>query len=200
MGVAQSGDHSWLGWFALLPLFHSIRVLSTTGAFGAGAIWGFSTFVFGAFGSHSHVSPFLTCALSTLVPAVYCALGCRLTRRIGFSPYLLALGWMGVEFAFRPLGSHNGLLAGTQGDHEFIVSVIGAFAGYVLVAFLVAFFNATLLAALSEVRVHAGGGRIATTSSRPQQGIFASEILTYPSYLVNPSQPRAPPALAFAGA
>lgn len=193
VGLAQHDGYSILGWFALLPLFHSIRVLAPSRAFVAGALWGLSAFAFGSQRSQPQVGAFAAGLLMTFIPAIYAALGARLTRTVGFSPYLLALGWMGVEFSLRPLGMHNGVLAGTLGDQGFFVRVVGSFAGYVLVAFLVAYFNAALLEAISTAQIGRVGGRIAISSSSPQRGVFASEVPFHPCYLIKPSQPRAPP-------
>ncbi|MBI1827716.1 MAG: hypothetical protein HY287_08525 [Planctomycetes bacterium] len=195
VGLAQHDGYSILGWFALLPLFYAIRVLPAGRAFVAGALWGLSAFTFGSLRSQPQVGAFAAGLLMTLIPAVYAALGARITRKVGFSPYLLALGWMGVEFSLRPVGMHNGLLAGTLGDHGFFVRVIGSFAGYVLVAFLVAYFNAALLEAISTAQIGRIGGRVAVSSSGPQRGVFASEVPFHPCYLIKPSQPRAPPIL-----
>jgi apolipoprotein N-acyltransferase len=200
VGLAQHEGNSILGWFALLPLFHAIRVLSPGRAFGAGALWGISALAFGLLRAPVHVNLFAYGSLMALIPALYAAYGSRLTRKVGFSPYLLALGWIGVEFALRPLGMHNGLLAGTLGDQGFFVHVIGSFAGYVLVAFLVAYFNAALLAALSSATIPGGGRRIARSSTGPQRGVFASEVPFHSAYLIAPSRPRAPPISALTAA
>lgn len=190
----QQVDHSWLGWFALLPLFQAIRVLSPLRAFAAGGLWGVSAYAFGISSGTAAIDSYSAGLLITLIPALYAAIGARLTRRIGFSPYLLALGWMAVEIGFQPLGLHHGLLASTQGDDSFLVRVIGSFAGYVLIAFIVAYFNAALLSALSEVRVASSGTQRVIGSSCPQRRVFTSEIPLHPAYLINPAQPRAPPA------
>ena len=195
MSLATRGSgQSWLGWFSLLPLFQAIRVLQPSRAFLCGGLWGFSAYAFGISGASGVTQTYTAALLMTLIPAAYTAIGAQLTRSIGFSPYLLALGWMGVEVALRPLGLHHGLLAATQGDEGFLIRVIGSFAGFVLIAFLVAYFNATLLSALSEVRFGTAGARRVFGSFSPQRRIFASEIPLHPTYLVRPSQPRAPPA------
>ena len=132
-------------------------------------------------------------ALLSLIPGAYCYFGASLTRRIGFSPYLLALGWIGVEFAIRPIGLNYGLLAGTQGD-GFMVRVVGSFAGYVLVAFLVALVNATLVAVLGGVRLVFTSPRLVPKAPVTIKWLSVSELPGYLFYLIRASQPRAPPS------
>jgi apolipoprotein N-acyltransferase len=104
----------------------------------------------------------------------------------------LALGWIGVEFAIRPLGLNYGLLAGTQGD-GFMIRVVGSFAGYVLVAFLVALVNATLVSVLSEVRLSFTSPRLVPKAAVTVKWFFFNELPSYLLHLIRASQPRAPP-------
>ena len=117
-----------------------------------------------------------------------------LTRRVGFSPYLMALGWIGVELALRPLGLHHGLLAGTQADGGFVIRAIGSFSGYVVVAFLVAYINASLLSVLSEVRVSLSTPRLVASSAEPRRLVVPVDLICRLSRFPCISQPRAPPA------
>jgi len=142
--AAQAPQHFWLGWVSLLPLLQAARVLSPVCAFGAGFFWGASFLATSlALGAPIEFNA-VSAAILTLGPALYGCVGAWLTRRVGFSPYLLALGWVGVELCLRPVGLHHGLLAGTQGD-GLLIRVAGNFAGYFLVAFIVAYINASLL-------------------------------------------------------
>src|SRR3972149_6444443 len=124
----ESPKFVWLGWVTLLPLFYAIRVLFPARAFVSGAFWGYCLFLASAAFARTEIAPSLgSLTLLSLIPGAYCYFGAALTRRIGFSPYLMALGWIGVELALRPLGMHCGLLAGTQGD-GMVVRVVGSFA------------------------------------------------------------------------
>ncbi len=194
MAVALgSSDHWWVGWVALLPLFVSIRVLAPVKAMLAGAFWGLCLFVSLVTTADGALSPSLAAlALLTAVPAIYTWLGARLTRRVGFSPYLLALGWMGVELALSLLGLRNGLLAATQGD-GLIIHLVGNFTGCVLVAFLVAYISASVLEAISRVRVPADGLRFAAGAPDSLQRLFPQESFSVLFHLIRPLQPRAPP-------
>jgi apolipoprotein N-acyltransferase len=189
----ESPQRVWLGWVTLLPLFYGIRVLSPARAMISGAFWGACLFLASVAFTRTDIAPSLSSlALLSLIPGAYCYFGAALTRRIGFSPYLLALGWIGVEFAIRPLGLHYGLLAGTQGD-GFMVRVVGSFAGYVLVAFLVALVNATLVSVLSEVRLSFTSPRLVPRAAATIKRFLVNELPSYLLYLTRASQPRAPP-------
>lgn len=189
----ESPEHWWLGWVALLPLFASIRVLSPIQALLAGGLWGLSLFVSAVAATNASIAPSATSlVLLCLVPALYTYLGARLTRQVGFSPYLLALGWVGVELALRPLGLRHGLLAATQGD-GWIIRLFGSLAGYALVAFVVAYVNAVLLSVLSRVPVSTAGQRFVRGPSPPLGRRFDLDGWHGLFHLIRPAQPRAPP-------
>ena len=109
---------------------------------------------------------------------------------------MLALGWVGVEFALCPLGLRQGLLAGTQGD-AVMFRTVGSAAGYVVVAFVVAYINAALLSVLSGVARRIRKQRFVLRGSldarRPFIAVGALQDLFC---LIGPLQPRAPPQLA----
>lgn len=194
--MALSSDSpvlGWIGWIALLPLFQAIRVLSPVTAGVAGAFWGVCLFTAAwGFGNASLGSNVWGIAPLTLIPGLYAALGAGLTRRIGFSPYLLALGWIGVEFALHPLGLRNGLLPAAVED-GFALRLVGSFTGYVLVAFLVAYVNAALFSVLSDIRWGGGSARFA----RGRSGTFCShsfhDTFVPPRAFLRLVQPRGPP-------
>lgn len=189
-----SPTHSWVAWLSLLPLFVAIRVLRPLRALACGALWGGCLFAFCVASSRMAVSAsLLSFALLTVIPAIYMFLGATLTRWIGFSPFVLGVGWMGVELALAPLGLHNGLLAGTQGDTAFM-DYIGRALGYVLVAFLVAYVNAALVGVLGRVRLTVPR-YIPATASADNSSSFVSQLLGCSSLLaLQPSHPRAPPS------
>ncbi len=194
----ESPKYVWLGWVTLLPLFYAIRVLSPARAMISGAFWGACLFLASVALARTEIAPsFGSLALLSLIPGAYCYFGAALTQRIGFSPYLLALGWIGVEFAIRPLGLNYGLLAGTQGD-GMVVRVVGSFAGYVLVAFLVAYFNAALLSAIAEVYVPDGSRRLPLRGASPIRKIFINDSIVQLRDLIRIGQPRGPPRTALA--
>ncbi len=190
---ATTPGYQWVGCVALLPLFNAIRVQSPVRAAFDGAIWGLSLFAFATLSSETRISfDLLSGALLPVVLGLYAFFGARLTRQVGFSPYLLDLCWIGVELALKPLGLHYGLLAGTQSGGVSI-ELVGGFAGYAVVAFLVAYVNAALLSVLSEVRVSVSSSRLISSQAPPRRSSFQYEFPSYLSYLILPAQPRAPP-------
>jgi apolipoprotein N-acyltransferase len=194
MAIAMdSGARWWLGWITLLPLFYSIRVLKPAAAFTAGAFWGASLFAAVSLaGSAPFSGGFGSLLLISAVPGLYAGAGALLTRQVGFSPYLLALGWMGVELALSPLGLPHGLLVATQGDSP-ALQVVGSLTGYAVVAFLVAYLNAVVFCVLSEVPLHRGVlPRISACPAGAQRLVLA-EVQLHTSYLIRQSHPRAPP-------
>lgn len=187
-------DARWLGWITLLPLFLSIRVLRPLEALCAGSFWGLLLAAFTANGSEASLLPGLkSYAMLTLVPGLYAALASRVTRKVGFHPLLLGLGWVGVELILQPLTVRHGLLAATQGN-GLAIRAIGHLGGYLCVAFLVAYVNASLLEMLTVAcpvgfarRVLAAVADFTETLSHHERWV----ILTHQS---NQASPRGPPA------
>lgn len=185
--------HVWLGWVTLLPLFYAIRVQSPTRAMMSGAFWGACLFTASVAFARTEIAPSLgSFALLSLIPGAYGYFGAALTRRIGFSPFLLALGWIGAEFALAPLGLRHGLLAGTQGD-GLAIRLVGSVAGYALVAFLVAYVNASLLSVLASVRRGASGTRLIRGATDTIRSYDPIELPSYFLHVLRQAQPRAPP-------
>ena len=183
------------GFLALLPLFAAVRVLSPWRALGLGALWGAALFVFGTYplGGSRLFSPTLghLCVLSLAVGA-YAFVGAALTRWIGFSPFVLGVGWMGVELALAPVGLHNGLLSATQGDTA-LMDYIGRALGYVLVAFLVAYINAALVAVFARVRLRLPRPFRITTSGNGVLFLRSQIVGCLSLVTLQPSHARAPP-------
>jgi len=194
MSVALSSSrYWWLGCVTLIPLFLAIRVLSPAMASLAGAHWGASLFVACAtLGAAPFAEPLQSLGLLVIVPALYAAAASVVTRRNGFHPLLLALGWAGVEFALKPLALHHGLLAGTQGDGWF-VRAAGQMGGYVFVAFLLAGVNAVLLSVLSGVRVSAPRPLVLKAAIDSGMRLIFRDFVLLVRHFIRPSQPRAPP-------
>ncbi len=189
-----SPEYPWLGWLTLLPLFFAIRVLRPARAMLSGALWGLSLFLFSVTLFDTGIASSLpSLALMTAVPAIYAYLGARLTRWIGFSPFVLGVSWMGVELALEPLGLHNGLLAATQGDGVLLHWVGGAL-GYVLAAFIVAFVSAALVSVLSRVRLAIPRPQYLTGPGECPARLVPQTFSCFPLFAIPVSQPRAPPA------
>jgi apolipoprotein N-acyltransferase len=191
-----SSEGRWLGWVTLVPLLLAIRVLRPVRALIAGSFWGLCFFLFSLLTGDAPFAPSLaSLAMLSTIPALYAGLGSAITRRAGFSPLLLGLGWVGVEFALQPLGLHNGLLAATQGDGV-VVQLVGNLTGYVLVAFLVAYVSAALLSALGGVCVSVSSSRVVRGSGHTPTRFIPSELPCDLLHFIRPSQPRGPPVPA----
>ena len=190
---AASPSYAWLGWFSLVPFFLVIRLWRPTGAMLIGALWGATLYASLVSQPHTDLAfSVQSLVLATAIPAAYAYLGARVTRWIGFSPILLGIGWMGVELAFVRLGLYGGLLGAAHADAT-ILHWVGRTLGYVLVAFLVAVVNASLVSILCGVRLSMPQRcyriRLAVCEAFPAPQTFFS----FPLSAIRPSRPRAPP-------
>lgn len=140
-----------VAWIGLLPIFLGLRLLRPWAAAAVAGVWGAGVFLFSS-GSAAlaDARTGIGFLLVTTLPALYAFVGARMIRRVGFHPLLLALAWMGVEFALQPLGLRYGLLAGIQG-RNLLFEVIGGALGYLFVAFLLALANMLVLLLLEEI-------------------------------------------------
>ncbi len=184
---------SWLGWITLFPLFVTIRVSTPFRAMACGAFWGMSLFVFLTIPSEPviTITPF-SCILLTLIPAIYAFLGSTLTRWLGFSPFILAVGWMAVEFALSPMGFRHGLLASAQGD-GWLMLVVGQTFGYTFVAFIAAYFCACLVTALDKVCSCSSSRRYPSQGNKKNTIAYIQEFVYIPLTNICNAHPRAPP-------
>ncbi|MCK4659136.1 MAG: hypothetical protein KAV82_06400 [Phycisphaerae bacterium] len=188
-----SRSQGWLAWIGLLPLFLAIRVSSVHVAAAYGLLWGTVLHVFlSAFSPSALPCGVASWLLLPCVTGVYAGGSAWLTRRIGFSPFVLGVGWIGVELASTPLGLRYGLLAGAQGDGA-LLDVVGKLLGYVFVAFLMASVNASLLVVLSHARLsisrqRSSAGLPGTGGCCPSQTFLWIQL-----FALHQSYPRAPP-------
>ena len=198
VGLA-SPTFDWFVWGSLVPLFVVVRFVAPRGALIYGGLWGIAFCLFSALRPEDPICPTVrSAALLTIAPAGYVCLGSFLTRRIGFAPLFLGLGWIVVELALKTLGLGHGLVVGTQEDGG-ILCLLGESLGSGLVAFLVVFFNASLFLVLTYVplRLRCAGLRIClqkAAQTMPWRGLWFVF-----SVLLTPAQPRAPPTCPNAG-
>lgn len=186
----------WLGWVSLVPLFGAIRLLKPMAAVLAGAWWG-ATLSLGQawFVSNGPPAGILDVALPVSVFSLYVGLGSALTRRIGSSPLVLAVGWIGVELALQPLGWRHGLLAATQDDGSLGLRV-APLLGYVFVAFLVVYANASLVAVLGKARLRTPRQRSFATLPISEACSSSQTVLCLQFLALGQGGPRAPPSSA----
>jgi hypothetical protein len=197
-----------VAWLALFPLFVCISVLAPGRAALAGAFWGACLCVFNAFGASpangdfpvsalpfvpSWLRAFVPLLVLLLSPALYAGLAAWLTRWIGFSPFVLGVGWMGVELVLAPLDLSVGLLAVQQTDAGTLHWLSHAL-GCVFIGFLIAYVNAALVEMAGRVCLPRSCPRI----MRPFDEVIIrlhSEVLAFFNRIaLEPCQPRAPPS------
>ncbi len=192
--AVASRDFAWVGWLCLLPLFFAIRTCAPLRAALCGALWGGCVYIFLQIGTDLAAPTLPAFVLLTLIPALYAYLGARVTRWMGFAPFILGVGWIGVELVSAPLGLHYGLLAGTQGG-ETLMAGVGQGLGYIVVGFIVALVNASLVSVLCGVRFRMPHS--VQRVSLPDHGaaLLPQTLFSYSLLALSPSQPRAPPLL-----
>jgi apolipoprotein N-acyltransferase len=193
VAVSSSSSFPWLGWLALIPLLRAVQVQAPKVACVYGGVWGLSIAAFTRWSGQDVLTFTMPgVVLLSVLPATYAYLGARVTRRVGFNPLVLAVCWMPVELLLQPIGLHHGLLASTQGDGV-LIRVVGQLFGYTLVAFVLAFAGAAVLAMLSRLCLRLprlrSWGRIAPVGGLPP----VPAVVLVCRVLITPSQPRAPP-------
>jgi len=139
--------------FGLVPLFVCIRAFPAWFAMLAGGFWGAGLCAFNAFLFPGHSNLELTIAQAMLLigaPAVYCWLGALLTQWIGFSPFVLGVGWMGVQLTLTASGTDLGLVDSLSSSLPFLHWIAHAL-GYALVGFVVAYISACTVCVIAVV-------------------------------------------------
>jgi hypothetical protein len=141
---ASGGGASW-AWIAVLPLLAAMYALRPGPAALCGAAWGLSLGLAAeAAASFASASTILFFFLKVILPAGYALLGCLTTRWIGFSPFVLGVGWMLLELTFTALDARGGLIAGgVAGD--LVPRLVGDVFGSVVVAFLAVLINGLVI-------------------------------------------------------
>ncbi len=183
----------WLAWIGLIPLFITIRFTSPFRAAIWGAVWGMGLYLFfnqltGQAMSHA----ILPAATLAAIAATYTGLGTVFTRRYGFSPLALALGWIAIELVTHPLGLTRCLVPVAAGDGPLTRLITDIF-GYAFIGFVVAYVNAVLLSVAWGLYAGCHSTRRFRLSADNSHLLYH-----YPEYIVgaivgSPSSPRAPP-------
>jgi len=194
--VGTTTGLSWVAWFALLPIFITIRYASPRIALMYGALWGLCLYlVYSASGVGASAATIRSLGLLAAVPAVYAYLGARLTRQIGYAPMVLAIGWIIAELALEPVIFRQGLLSASLGS-DGLMQIIGGVLGYAFVAFLIAFVNAQLLSLVENLCISfVNFFHTLTITIRSIGWIIQPGRTCYTYVSLTDSPPRAPPPL-----
>jgi apolipoprotein N-acyltransferase len=191
--AVSSQQHLPLAVLGLLPLLRIIQVVAPRRATVCGAGWGALLALF--------LSAQSSLGLSNgglLVPmafAAYTGLGAWITRRWGYSPLVLAVGWFFIEIALRPLSLSQGVLVGSP-ESGVLLASIGQVFGYAWVAFILVFASAWLLSVVSRIRFDLSPPVVLPGLGDGQRGLWPLNPALRPCHVAVPSHPRAPP---FAG-
>lgn len=194
VGIQRAEGLGWLAFLAIIPLLQIVRHFSPIAGAGLGALWGVGIASLLAMDdvSAAALSPGVI-ALLVSVPAGYVGLSALIKRRIGFNPFVLAVGWLLVEMALRPVGLPLGLVAGSLGGGA-LVSWVGGLLGYVFVAFLVIWASAAILSLIGRARIRMTLPRLLVFSpERARFSICRSIRTPVAAFAICQARPRAPP-------
>ena len=121
-----------------------------------------------------------------------------MTRGFGFCAVSLAIAWMGVEYALQPLALHQfgltGFVQETKASGQYL-HLVESLLGYAWVSFFVAYVNAALLSALTQVCKAGSGSRLVKRAAGSLQRLFPQDVgVSLGYHLLRSLQARAPPA------
>jgi len=126
-------------------------------------------------------------------PAVYAGLASWLTQRIGYSAFVLGVGWMAVELVFSRLEFNIGLLGSAQPGGS-ILSWLAHALGSVFVGFIIAYVNAACVALASRIRLPLSRQLMVSSACIHELGELTKSIALV-RFVLRSSQPRAPPTV-----
>jgi apolipoprotein N-acyltransferase len=174
-------------------LFVAVRLLGPCRAALAGAVWGASLFLFLRwFETPDAPGSWTGLVLLATVPGAYAAFAAGLTRRWGFNPFVLALGWLAVELILQPFGFRHGLLSDAQHD-GFLMTAIERTCGYLVLAYLIVLVNGVILSVVGDCRFGSGSTAFRVTVRQSNRWLTFTDTFFRGWQVPNDLQPRAPP-------
>jgi apolipoprotein N-acyltransferase len=186
----------WIGWLGLFPILTAIRFLTPAKASISGIVWSLSyCLALYILGVTSFVRSYVSISAILVLPALYLSLGASVTRRFGFQPVFLALGWVILEYVFTFVGIRHGLLGLTTETVGGVHLVMQAF-GYIFVAFLIVLINAELLSIICGICVKIVSRKLSLYPYRSNAPVFICVLGLRPLAAAGPHRPRAPPIIA----
>lgn len=196
--VAQAVVYSanpFIAGISMIPLFLVIRLASPITAGLCGAWWGLVFCLFA--GARLPAHEFGLAGVMLLLtggPALYAYGGAAFTRRFGFHPLALALGWIVVELALRSAGFRHGLLLTECGDGV-LVRLTADFLGYGFVAFLVVLANALTISLALTLIYRRRYARRLNAHSAPEHLLPDKNTFHICSVFLRLPDQRAPPII-----
>lgn len=197
MGAAasvESGQAILLS-LALFPLFAVIRYMHPKAAVSAGAFWALLLALIFQGGSDLGLINYLPAVIWIGAVGLYCGGGAWFTRRFGFSPIILAVGWVVMELALKALliSVPAEMIAVSNNS---VTQVIATALGYICVALIIVILNATLILSLGKMSLtmscRAVCGMISQFCHQTHERGFTFKAWTG----MSPTRPRAPPQVA----
>lgn len=188
--AASNARAAWLGFFAMIPLFAVVRILRPLPAAAFGALWG-ACFVV-ELGWTGVALKFYAASGLIGLSATFAGLGALLSMWIGFTPFVLGVGWMLTQAAMSNLAPKVPLLHSRIGDSTWL-EMVGGSLGYGAIAFLVGYVNAVLVAAVATLRLQCPRRSTVATSTNSIVDLSPQIVGCFTPFALQPSHPRAPP-------
>jgi len=187
-------DCHWLAWFSLMPLFVAIRRLSSGWATWCGALWGGGIYLFASILPGGAIpNPDINAIALVAIPAAYAGLMALYSRRFGYSPLALALGWITISLCSASIEIGHAFDSLDYG-HEPVIRLITSFLGSAFVAFVIAYTNALLLSVAGYLNVGIGTYYAQRSDRNVLSRIIIAETNPERDPILHPSGCRAPPA------
>lgn len=171
IGLTPEGQrYTWLVWVGLLPVLHSFRVFSPPKALIIGALFGSYICLMSLLSpcGRAVVPPTLfSFTILTSLLGIYAYFGALVTAWIGFSSFILAVGWIVVELVLYVVGLGHGLLGG-DGKTE-LAQIFGNALGSAYLAFFVVFAGAVLVSLATKICESGLFGGYCLPKTRPKK-------------------------------
>ncbi len=188
--LVSESTHSLLSFLCLLPLLRAAQGMRPAHAMGVGALWGSSACLFAALDGGSAITASAVGVVGLLVaPALYACGGSWVTRRVGFSPFVLALGWILIECTLGQ--STRGALIGSSDSG--MLAVVGRHLGSAWSAFVVVYLGSWCLLLVSKWRAALARGYRGAGLTLNLDAFRAPASVAQPIAVPALSHPRAPP-------
>lgn len=179
------------GFFALLPLFGAIRLLSPRASACAGACWSLFLWLLLRGAREEETGP-LQIAATLIASSAFAAMASFLHQNLRCGPLHLSLAYLLFEITLLPLGLDLGLLVATI-EGGGLVATLGSIFGYLVVAFLVAYFNALIIALAAKLSLPRSRPGTRQTANHTSRGSCPEFVSLCTQHALVPVLARPPP-------